>query len=69
MSHILLPKSFISLVVTSSHPFAFIWNMSLMCIPVYNLESYEYSRRCRSLCHCYEICKGYIFSYETLQED
>ena len=37
-------KLFISLVVTNSHLyfFAFIWNMKLMCIPIYNLESYEY---------------------------
>ena len=37
-------KLFISLVVTNSHLFlfAFLWNMALMCIPVYNLESYVY---------------------------
>ena len=34
-------------IMTNSHLFlfAFIWNMALMCIPVYNLESYEHFRR------------------------
>ena len=40
-------KSFINLVVTNSHLFlfAFVSNMTLMCIPVYNLQSYEYFRQ------------------------
>ena len=40
-------KSFISLAVTNSHLFLFavIWNMALMCIPVYDLESQEYFRQ------------------------
>ena len=39
-------KSFIILVVTNTHffLFAFLWNMALVCIPVYNSESYEYFR-------------------------
>ena len=42
MTHLI--KSFISLVFTKSQLFlfAFIWDMTLMLIPVYNLESYEY---------------------------
>ena len=38
--------------------------MALMCTPVYNLESYEYFRWV-----FVEVCKGYIFPYEILQED
>ena len=41
--------------------------MTLMCLPVYNLEPYEYFRRV--VVDVYEICKGYIFPYEILQED
>ena len=41
-----LAKSFISLVFTKSHffLFAFIWDMVLICILVFNLEFYEYFR-------------------------
>ena len=45
--------------------------MALTCIPVYNLESYEYLDGYfqKFMSQFYEICKGYIFSYEILQED
>ena len=50
-------KSFINLVFTDSHIFlfTFIWYMALICIPVYNLESYEYFRRVfvEVLCHSF----------------
>ena len=37
-------KLLISLLVANRHLFlfVFIWNMAFMCIPVYNLKSYEY---------------------------
>ena len=42
-------------VFTDNHLFlfAFIWDMARICIPVYNLESYEYFRRVfvEVLCH------------------
>ena len=48
--------------------------MALTCILVFNLESYEYFRPVfvEVLCHSFmrfEICKGYIFPYEVVQED
>ena len=67
-------KSFISLVLTDSHLFlfAFIWDMALIYIPVYNLESYEYFRRVfeEVLCHTFlRFAKViYIFPYEIVQE-
>ena len=44
--------------------------MALICILVFNLESYEYFRLVfiEVLCQFYEICKGYIFPYEIAQE-
>ena len=44
--------------------------MVLKCIPVYNLESYEYFRRVavEVLSEFYEICEDYIFPYEILQD-
>ena len=45
--------------------------MALICIMVFNLESYEYFRLVfiEVLCQFYEICKSYIFPYEIAQED
>ena len=44
--------------------------MALICILVFNLESYEYFIPVFIvLCQFYEICKGYIFPYEIVQED
>ena len=42
MTHILLNRSSVQQIQGKDFLFAFIQNIALMCIPVYNLESYEY---------------------------
>ena len=56
-------KSFIILVVTNNHffLFAFLWKMALVCIPVYNSESYEYFRCVFVDVYVIKFCKGYLF--------
>ena len=60
-----LVKSFISLIFRKSHLslFAFIWDMELICMPVYNLESYEYFRPVfvEVLCHSFMRFAKVIF--------
>ena len=60
-----LVKSFISLAFTESHLFlfAFIWDMALICILVFNLESYEYFRPVfvEVLCHSFMRFAKVIF--------
>ena len=60
-----LVKSFISLAFTESHLFlfAFIWDMALICILVFNLESYEYFRPVFvvALCHSFMRFAKVIF--------
>ena len=45
--------------------------MALICILVFNLESYEFFIPVfiEVLRQFYEICKGYVFPYEIVQED
>ena len=70
MSHILLNRLS---VFTDSHRFllAFMWDMTLICIPAYNLESYEYFRRVfvEVLRHSFMRFAKVIFRYEIVQED